>query len=156
MGPSDFINAGQVILVNVNESTISSLNISYSDSGISLYYCNNNEISGNTANYNNDHGISLTYCNNNNISGNTANNNTGYGIYLITSHNNTITENTLLGNVICIVEENCQGNEFKDNGDCTYGIVGPSEPAIPGINLFILFGILSVVAILITKKVKKS
>ncbi|MFX0075090.1 MAG: nitrous oxide reductase family maturation protein NosD, partial [Candidatus Hermodarchaeota archaeon] len=39
-----FTNAGQVILFNCSNSIISNLNTSYCTSGISLYYCENNEI----------------------------------------------------------------------------------------------------------------
>ena len=244
LGPNNFTNAGQVIMLSCTNSVISNLNTSYSsigiylrscynctitgnianfneirgisitygaynnisgnsanyngndgiyldteysdisgnianyngDNGIYLFLCNRNNISGNTANYNENgmyfdyghysditentannnsgSGIGLGLSNNNTISGNTANNNT-YGIYLTSSDYNTISGNTLIGNVECIREENCQGNKFSDNGSCTYG-EGDGEQPIPGYNLFILFGILSIVAILITKKVKKS
>ena len=68
-----------------------------------------------------------------------------------------VSENILQGNDECIVEVNCQGNEFSDNGSCTYGEGDDEgESTIPGYNLFILIGILSIVAILISKKLKKS
>ena len=71
--PNNFTNAGQVILVNCNDSLISNLNVSHSSTGITLFYCNNNSISGNTANNNNVHGIYLVFfCDNNDISGNIA------------------------------------------------------------------------------------
>ncbi|MHA1320894.1 MAG: right-handed parallel beta-helix repeat-containing protein [Promethearchaeota archaeon] len=166
LGVNDFLNAGQVILVNVNDSVISNLNVSYSSYGIVLYYCNTNTISGNTANNNNHDGIALSYSNTNTISGNTANYNSrgialsysntntisgntanendasginlllsnsntisgniindhsGWGIFLYDSNTNTISGNTIKGNDECIIELNCQGNKFSDNGDCTYG-----------------------------------
>ena len=164
LGPSDFLNAGQVILANCNDSVISNLNVPYTIRGISLHYCHNNEIvdiianhnykgiylwysdnnslSGNTANYNfmglslehcndnnisgnmvnnNSHAIYLVRCDNNTISGNTANYNNWYGIVLTWSDDNTISGNALIGNTICILEQHCQGNEFSDNGSCTYG-----------------------------------
>ena len=241
---SNFTNAGQVILVNCNDSSILNLNTSYSTIGISLYYCNYNTISGNRVNYNIWTGIYLSYCNtntisgntaranyrgielfrsdyntisgntandndlngiqlyrsdyntisgntaddnddrgivlgnsnNNNISGNTAyhnyyhgialydsNNNdisgntacySRFGISLHESNNNDITGNTLIGNYECIFEDNCQGNTFSDNGRCKYGQGG--NDIIPGYNLFLLLGFLSLVAIVIGKKVKKS
>jgi len=121
LGVNDFINAGQVILVNVTNSLISNLNVSYSSEGISLYYCNNNMISGNIAN-NNLKGIGLSSSNNNTISGNTANNNT-YGIDS-GGDDNTISGNTANNNVVGISLGNCNsciilGNTVNNNN---YGI----------------------------------
>jgi parallel beta-helix repeat protein len=116
LGPDNFTNAGQVILVNCNDSLVSNLNISDSYIGISLHYCNNNNISGNTVNYNrygirlydsdsnifsgntannNRLGIGLGNSNNNAISGNTANNNNDSGICLVNSDYNTVSGNTV-------------------------------------------------------------
>ena len=181
--PNNFTNAGQVILVNCKDSLISNLNASYCSTGISLFYCNNNIISGNIASYNRVGGIFLAYSDYNNITGNTANNNFN-GIYLYFSDYNTISGNTannhyrgiylndssyntisgntanynkdgmflcdysdyntvsgniLLENDECIVEENCQGNEFSDNGSCTYG---QADGGIP-IELIILISSIS-------------
>ena len=172
LGPYNFTNAGQVILVNVEDSVISNLNISDSSFGISLFYSNNNSISGNTAN-NNLFGISLYYSNNNNISENTANYNSEHGIiliwsdfnaisrntanynsksgvYLSSSNYNIVSGNTLIGNSECFSEETSQGNEFSDNSGCI------SSQGIPGYNLFFLLTILSVLAIIISKKLKKT
>ena len=228
LGPDDFLDAGQVILVNCTDSLISNLDISFSSIAISLYYCYNNTISGNTAN-NNQNGIKLKLCNNNTISGNTVNdndygilleiysynntitgntaNNNSYwgmylalcydniilgntannnsrgiflavssnniisgntannnsfcgielyysdfntvsgntandninGIYLFRSNYNTISGNTLIGNNECIFEENCIGNTFSNNGDCTYG---QGDSGVP-IELIILVSVIS-------------
>jgi parallel beta-helix repeat protein len=92
--------------------------------GLSFGYCNNNNVSRNIAN-NNIRGIGFGYSCNNTISGNTANNNkyngNGIGIELHYSDSNNVTGNTLIGNDICITEDNCWGNKFSDNGSCTYG-----------------------------------
>ncbi|NVM19263.1 MAG: right-handed parallel beta-helix repeat-containing protein [Candidatus Lokiarchaeota archaeon] len=90
---NNFTNAGQVILINCNDSSISDLDVSHSSRGILLYNCNKNNISGNIAN-NNLYGISLDNCNNNTISGNEANDNFWNGIDLWGSNNNIITGNT--------------------------------------------------------------
>jgi len=45
----------------------------------------------------------------------------------------------LQGNDKCIVEENCQGNTFSDNGDCTYG---QGNGGIP-IELIVLISVIS-------------
>ena len=110
--PDDFINPGQVILLNCINCSISNLNVSYGG-GISLYFCenievtgnivdfnyrgisldrsDNNTISGNSANYN-EYGIHLTWSNSNPISGNTANNNE-HGIFMQISHSNILSGN---------------------------------------------------------------
>jgi parallel beta-helix repeat protein len=173
LGSGNFTNAGQVILVNCNDSLISNLNISDSSKAISLHYCNNNNISGNTAN-NNSLGIYLYFCDNNTVSGNSANNNdlginlvnsdyntvsgntannnfdTGikivisdyntvsgntanynsYGIYFYDSDSNTISRNDLVGNDVCIFENEDSNSNFFENNDC--------GEIILGFNLFIL------------------
>ncbi len=93
LASNNFTNAGQVILINCNNSLITNLDISHSSCGISLYYCNMNFISGNTANGNRN-GITLDYCYNNTISGNTANDNYWNGIDLSYSNYNNLTGNT--------------------------------------------------------------
>jgi len=69
------------------------------------------------------------------------------------SNNNTISEKILIGNDECIVEENCQGSKFSDNGDCTYG---QGDGAISGYNLDFLLVFLSLAAIILSKKLRKS
>jgi len=144
--PTNFSNAGQVILVNCNDSLVSNLNTSYSTTGISLLYCNNNTIFRNTANDNNWDGIHLEFSNNNNVSGNIANKNDRYGLDLIWSNFNVFSNNILIGNGICINEYRCEGNNF-DNNNC-------GETSIPGYNLFFLIGILSFVTIILRRKMK--
>ena len=117
--------------------------------GICIYHSNYNTVSGNTANDNNYYGIHLFNSENNTILGDTANYNK-YGIFLESSNYTTVTGNKLLGNEVCINETDCEGNVFKDN-NC-----GEDDEKIPGYNPFFLLGILSVAAILITRKAKKS
>jgi parallel beta-helix repeat protein len=124
LGTSDFTNAGQVILVNCNDSSVSNLDIAFCPIGIALYYCYNNTVSGNT-----------------------ANDNTLYGILLYESSYNTISGNTVLRNGECIKEVNCEGNVFSDNGDCTPDGDGDGPPGIPGFVLYVLIGILTVALI---------
>jgi parallel beta-helix repeat protein len=114
-------------LVNCNDSLISNLNVSYTSTGISLYYCNNNTISGNTANYNNYIGIYLRYSDNNNIiSGNSANNNIANGIWLISSNNNIISGNTANNNIangirLSVSDNNdIMGNTINNNYNGIY------------------------------------
>ncbi|NVM45815.1 MAG: right-handed parallel beta-helix repeat-containing protein [Candidatus Lokiarchaeota archaeon] len=138
LGPDNFTNAGQVILVNCNESLISNLNIFNSYRGISLNYCNNNSIMGNTANYN-AHGIHISNSNYNTISGNSINfcidgiclyssgyniisgntvnnsSNNGYGISLYSSNGNTISGNSVNNNVCGIYLFNSDYNFVSKN-----------------------------------------
>ena len=106
---------------------------------------NNNIISGNTANNNNDYGIGLHYSNNNTITGNTANNNDNCGIRLLNSNYNIVSGNVLMGNYICILETDCEGNIFKNN-DCTLTLSLNYLPnilvisiTIVGISVFIIY-----------------
>ena len=113
--PNNFSNAGQVILVNCNDSLISNLNISYSSRGISLHYCSNNTISGNIFNNNILDGIYLRESSNNTISGNTATNN-NIGIYLYSSDDNIFSGNTANNNdEYGIYLTSCDSNTFSDN-----------------------------------------
>ena len=213
-----YLEAGINLLYVSNGSLINN-NVSHNTNGISLSNCDNNSVSGNTANNNNYQGIYLTGSDHNIISGNTANNNlyegltswTGYnniisgntasnnhrqgiylgggytnvisgntannneygiyllnsdwnkignntvnnnniGIYLNYSNTNVVSGNILIGNNECIVEEDSTGNEFSDNGACTYG----QGPAIPGYNLFFLFSTLFAAVILLRKKLRNS
>ena len=194
--PNNFTNAGQIILVSCKNSLIVNLNVSYSDTGISLINSNNNTIRGNTVNnnhrdglylfgggnnnisnnivsYNNEYGILLEYSSDNIflennvsynnyhgfdcyrlensfISGNDINHNKNYGIYFINCINNTITGNSLIGNEKCFNEVHSEDNVFKNN------VCRDRISAIPGYNLFFLLGILSIIAIIIGKRIKKS
>ena len=116
--------------------------------GIYLYESYNSTISENTANYN-GYGIYIGWSIYNTATGNTANDNS-CGIYLYGSNNNIISGNILLGNLYCILDEHGEGNIIENN-DC-----GGGNEKIPGYHLFFLLGILSMVAILICKKLKKS
>jgi len=137
-----------------NNNTISGNILNNNTFGIYIRYSHYNNMTGNTLN-NNSFGIHLDGSNNNVVSENTANNNVVNGIYLFESDYNIVSGNTLIGNDECIVEEYCYGNKFSDNGSCTYG-EGNGDGIIPGYSLFILLGILSIVAIIISKKLKKS
>ena len=114
---TDFSNAGQLILVNCSGSLISNLNISYTTIGISLHYCNNSIVSGNTVNNNTYYGIFLENSNNNYISGNAANTNNCSGLMIWGSNNNTISGNIANYNYyyggLCLI--NCNNNTVSEN-----------------------------------------
>ena len=99
LGSSNFTDAGQIILINCNNSIISGLNLSYGTTGIHLYYSNNNTLSGNTISNNIYYGIHLSDSNNNTLSGNTGNNNM-YAISLSSSENNMLSGNRAYSNNI--------------------------------------------------------
>ncbi len=102
LGPSDFTDAGQIILVNCNDSLISNLNISYASYGLTLEYCMNNTISSNLASKNSQAAIKLNWCVNNTIYNNTIlaqeyyyNRKGEQGVVLYNGYNNTISNNTI-------------------------------------------------------------
>ncbi|MFX0017237.1 MAG: NosD domain-containing protein [Candidatus Hermodarchaeota archaeon] len=118
---NNFLYAGQVILANVNDSTISNLILLYGTSGISLYYSNNNIISGNIINKNFEIGIYLECSNNNEISKNYISYN-DHGIHLRESNNNKISKNYISYNDhgIClreIINNLISGNIVNKNFD---------------------------------------
>ena len=132
--------------------TVAKNKVSYSSTGIFLRgsdveKCYNNTISENNVN-DNYRGIYLHRTDNNTILGNSIKENY-IGIYLRRSNYNNVTGNILIGNDECIVEEECVGNIFENN-NCHVGDI------IPGYNLFYLLGILSVIIVLLGKKLKKS
>jgi parallel beta-helix repeat protein len=118
----NFTNAGQIILINCNNSAISGFNLSNCTIGIYFSYSHNNTISGNTAN-NNISGLSLDYSDNNTISGNTASNNSNYGIILQECNNNTFSGNTASNNnvtgIFLIYSDNntFSGNTISNNSN---------------------------------------
>lgn len=104
--PLDFINAGQVILVNCTNSTIANLKLSRGTSGIELYDCSNITVFNNLIYQHTILGVYLHRSNYNNIINNTivgvkgeyyARNHIG-GISLRFSDNNNISKNTLYNN----------------------------------------------------------
>jgi len=116
------------------------------NAGIRLSHVNNSQIINNecSSNY---WGIILEHCYNNTLSGNTVNYN-NYAIYLMESNNNIVSRNVLFSNTECVTEVNCKGNIFENN-DCSGGVVS-------GYNIFFLLGILSVITVIISRKLKKS
>jgi len=156
-------NAGSqygIYLNSVENGRVFNNNCSSNYHGIILFNSDNNIISGNIANNNSyGSGIYILRSNNNNISGNTANNNYLSGIELEESNFNNVTGNTLIGNRDCISEKrDCYGNTFSDNGNCIYEGLPPhpNDGVISGYSLLLLLGVLSFVAIIISKNLKKS
>ena len=102
-GPMGEIYGG-ILLYNVNNSQLIDNNCSSNYCGIFLKYCNNNTLSGNTANNNIRDGILLypglfSGSDYNTISGNNANGNNRYGISLYSSIYNNVSGNTANNNI---------------------------------------------------------
>jgi len=116
LGVNNFIDVGQVILINCNDSIISDLEFSNCSSGISLHFCYNNTILNNTVN-DNHYSIRLINSDNNTVSNNTANNNE-CSISLSGSDNNTISgnkiKNVYQGISISGVNNKFQGNNISE------------------------------------------
>jgi len=138
LGTNNFTNAGQVILVNCNDSLISNFNMSESLYGISLYHCYNNtiskcnysfnvysgiylfecvnnQISGNTLIYNDEAGIWLDYSYKNNVSQNIIYNNFGSGLVLTYSQENLVLNNNVTNNIQGILLIGCINNTIYSN-----------------------------------------
>ncbi len=97
---NNFSNAGQVILLNCNNSEIFNLNLSKGSTSIALYYSNNNTIMNNNASFNTKSGIFFHISDKNNISNNDFSNNDEYGAYISSSlsNNNIFSNNTFQNN----------------------------------------------------------
>jgi len=94
---ADYLNPGQIILVNCNNSNISEISISDTANALTLLHCNNASIRD--CNFSdNKAGINLDYSNNNTISRNALDNNSYVGIYLSESNNNSIYLNNISNN----------------------------------------------------------
>jgi len=99
---NDFTGAGQIILINCNESTISNVNVSHASLGIHLYNSDNNTISGSIASDNSQYGIYLDEnCNNNTISENNITKNDNIGLFIDNlADGNTVYKNNFTNNGI--------------------------------------------------------
>ncbi len=145
LGEVDFSNAGQIYLVNCNNTNITGQDLSDSTLPISLIECNNIEISDNnlSSNYafgmdlrncskisifrneinNNREGIEIHNVNNSIISENEINHNLLEGIYMSSFNNNTISKNSINSNgfragirMFGYCSDNLiSDNRFKDN-----------------------------------------
>lgn len=121
LGPSNFTDAGQIILINCSESIISGVNISSSTTGIYLGYSNNTILSNNNVNNNRFCGIHIYSSENNLVSEINAYNNI-HGILLEKVNNHLVSEVNVYNNSFGInVGEsntiNLFGNTVYNNSD---------------------------------------
>ncbi|MHA1750605.1 MAG: right-handed parallel beta-helix repeat-containing protein [Promethearchaeota archaeon] len=119
LNANNFTDAGQVILVNCNDSFIKNLNLSHGSTGVFLYGCSNNVLKDIIASHNNWLGIVLFYSNNNTISGNNATNNNSVGIGLYYSNNNTISGNNAIYNNLVGIGLYCSHNNTISGNNAT-------------------------------------
>jgi len=92
LNSNDFVNPGQIILFNCNNSVISNFNFSKCTVGISLFYCHNTTIYNVDSSENSIYGFMLVFSNNCNLFNNTASK-TIFGIYSVFCSNNSYTRN---------------------------------------------------------------
>jgi len=93
LGSSNFTDAGQIFLINCNDSLILDLEFSNCSSGISLWNCFNNTIFNNTAFNLYYHGISISNCNNISVSQNNVSNCFINGIVINNANHLNLTKN---------------------------------------------------------------
>lgn len=94
LSASDFANAGQIILINCNNSQITNLDLSNGSLGILLSNCFYSTLTNNNFSYNNNYGILLFKSNYTTIRGNFINN-CENGIYIYESNDNIISGNNV-------------------------------------------------------------
>jgi len=115
---------GQVILANCSNSNVSNLNLSYASMGISLFYSDNNTVSGNTVK-NNLFGIILINSDENRLMDNICNSNAYESIYLSGSHNNELANNNALNNENYGIHlSGSHNNELRNNIASNNGLDG--------------------------------
>ncbi len=90
----DFANAGQILLINCNNSQIANLDLSNGSLGILLSNCFYSTLTNNNFSYNNNYGILLFKSNYTTIRGNFINN-CENGIYIYDSNDNIISGNNV-------------------------------------------------------------
>ena len=111
---SKFSNAGQVILISCNDSTIFNQNISQVTRGFVLRWCENITINHCNSSFTDDafRIISSNWCN---ISNSIANNNSNNGMYITESSNNNINGNEMNFNYQGLILDYCNDITISDN-----------------------------------------
>ncbi|MFX0059502.1 MAG: NosD domain-containing protein [Candidatus Hodarchaeota archaeon] len=140
-------------------NTVSFNNISNNqDNGIWLSDAIYNTFSNNIINNNSWNGLYLEVSDNNDILNNTISYNKAYGLYLSTSDSNTVEGNTFYCNRDGCWQDDGSGNTFYNNSceDCPEDENGgPEFPGIPGYNLILIIGLISVFTAILMKRRKK-
>lgn len=146
--PTDFSNAGQIFLINSNNSVIDNLLFSNTTIGIGLYYSNGNTISNCEFKHNKQNDFELMYSNNNEIVGNTFSDTNENHLFLLFCNGNNITDNSITDDPVNnprtgIVLGECNNSYIlrNDISDCSAGIEANGEyNTFSGNNLSSNFG----------------
>jgi parallel beta-helix repeat protein len=120
-------DAGQVMLINCNNSFLSNIMVSGASNGIFLAYCHNSTLLRNRVE-SNTYGIELSHCYTSNISLNEGGGNID-GIYLYQCFNSTISMNSFSGDSTSIaLYESCENDSVLNNtirsSDVAIGVYG--------------------------------
>jgi len=142
LGRHNFSNAGQILLVNCNNSVISNMDFAKVMSGIMLYYCDNNLIQNIFAQNLIYSGITLISSDNNTFLDNEVSD-VGVGFYAWFSHNNTFQKNIVQHNYYGIRIVGCMNNTFLDNYIYNSSIEGLSVDSDSNGNNFWLNSLIS-------------
>ena len=147
------------IEVSGEYNTLSCNNLSNNfESGLYIIDYGHNTITNNTLNNNWNAGTIVERSDYNDILNNTMNNNRGYGVFLMDSNYNTVSDNIFRFNREgCWADEGGTGNTFNNNicEEWTEDGNGDGVPFIPGYNLTLIIGVISIIsAILLRKKYK--
>jgi len=110
----DFTNAGQIILINCNDSSIEDQTFIDVPLPIYTYYGKNNAFTNNTF-YNGSYGFLLRYGFNFSLSNNTVDTPAMVGINFEGTHNCTLYNNTLLRSMYGIAIVGCVNNTLEKN-----------------------------------------
>ena len=131
---TDFSNAGQVFLINTNNSVIDNLLFTNTTVGIQLFYSSNNTISNCEFKHNKQNSFELRYSNNNEIIGNTFGDTGDYHIWLEYCNGNNITDNRMTDDPVSnpspgIILSNCNNSYVlrNDISDCLIGIMANGD-----------------------------
>jgi len=116
LGSDDFINAGQILLYNCNESSVSNLVLTNGTIGVFMVNCQNNIIQNNLITHT-IIGIYLIQCNDIDILNNDILDSLQVGIYLGFTNFSTISENYINNTSYSgiYLQEHCTNNILADN-----------------------------------------
>ena len=152
---NDISDCSSGIQASGEYNTFSGNNLSNNfDNGLSIYGYGHNTITNNTLN-SNENGLNIESSDYNDILNNTMNNNRGYGVFLVESNYNTVSYNIFRCNRWgCWTDEGGTGNTFDNNicEECPEDGNGDGVPFIPGYNLPLMIGVISIISVILLRK----
>jgi len=114
LGSKNFSNAGQIILINCNYSTIKGVNTSKTTIGISLNYCYNITVAESITS-NNLYGIYIKNGKNNTFTMNFIKNNNEKGVYIFDGVHNLFYKNYFIKNTLHVLAEGITNNFWNNS-----------------------------------------